>query len=215
MSLGQRPNREPGGTARRILEHARTAFNERGVAAVGMREIARDLGLSPGNVSYHFATKDALVVALIEDAHARNNAHVASSSGPLDFAEVDALFRATMQRDLANRWLMRDAVGFLVAHPQLRPLSERLQRGREARLDAIVERLIEARLLEPRRTRRARPVLRTQIVTQVFFWLPAAILSAPDDDPGERLDTHARAAMALFLPYVTATGRRRLDALLR
>lgn len=215
MSLGQRPNRDGGGTARRILEHARTAFNERGFAAVGIREIARDLGLSPGNVSYHFATKDALVVALIEDAHARNNAQATASDGELDFAEVDRIFRAAMQRDLANRWLMRDAVGFLVAHPELRGLHERLQRAREARVDGIVERLIAARLLEPRRTRRALPLLRTQILTQIFFWLPAAILSAPDQEPSEHLDTHARAALALFLPYVTATGRRRLDALLR
>jgi hypothetical protein len=154
-------------------------------------------------------------VALIEDAHARNNAQVAAISGALDFAEVDRIFRAAMQRDLANRWLMRDAVGFLAAHPELRALHEGMQRAREARFDGIVERLIAARLLEPRRTRRALPVLRVQLLTQVFFWLPAAILSAPDRDPSERLDAHARAALALFLPYVTATGRRRLDALLR
>src|SRR6186997_2413830 len=102
-------------TARRILDHARQAFNERGVAAVGIREIARDLGLSPGNVSYHFATKDALLAALVLEAHAQNNAQIAASRGPLDFAEVDRMFHAIMQRDLANRWLMRDAVGFLAA----------------------------------------------------------------------------------------------------
>lgn len=215
MTLGQRPHRPPGGTARRILEHARAAFNERGVAAVGIREIARDLGLSPGNVSYHFATKDALLTALVVDTHAENNAQVAAQSGPLDFEEVDRMFRAIMQRDLANRWLMRDAVGFLAAQPQLRALHERMQQAREGRVDGIVGRLIAARLLEPRRTKRALPVLRTQIFTQLFFWLPAALLIAPGHDPGHRLDAHARAALALFLPYVTPAGRRRLAALLR
>ena len=73
-NLGQRPKDDISPTAQRILEHARRVFNERGVAAVGIREIARDLGMSPGNLSYHFATKEALVAALVEQMHAANNA---------------------------------------------------------------------------------------------------------------------------------------------
>ena len=87
MSLGQRTKAGGNETARRILDHARRAFNERGVAAVGIREIARDLGLSPGNVSYHFPTKEALVVALIEQVHAENNAAVSAPDGPLPNAD--------------------------------------------------------------------------------------------------------------------------------
>lgn len=214
MRLGQRPNSSPQSTARRILEHARAALNERGVAAVGIREIARGLGLSPGNVSYHFATRDALLVALIEEMHEENEAVVAAPRGSLDFADVDRIFRAIMARDLENRWLMRDAVGFLAARPQLRSLHERMQRAREDRVAHIVSRLTAARLLDARRTKRALPILRIQIITQVFFWLPAALLIAPDQDPGERIDAHARAALALFLPCCTPAGRRKLDALL-
>lgn len=184
------------------------------MAAVGIREIARDLGLSPGNVSYHFATKDALLTALVEDMHRANEAAVEARRGPLDLAEVHRMFREIMERDLENRWLMRDAVGFLAARPELRPLHERMQRARDQRVSTIVSRLIDARLLDPRRAQRALPTLRIQIVTQVFFWLPAALLLAPDEDPRERLDAHARAALALFLPCCTPAGRRRLEALL-
>lgn len=214
MGLGQRPNPQRQSTAHRILEHARAAFNERGVAGVGIREIARDLGLSPGNVSYHFATRDALLTALVEDMHRENEATVAARRGPLDFAEVDRIFRATMERDFENRWLMRDAVGFLAARPQLRSLHERMQRAREDRVSGIVSRLIAARLLDGPRAKRALPTLHIQIFTQVFFWLPAALLIAPNQDPHERLDAHARAALALFLPCCTPAGRRKLDALL-
>ncbi len=179
-----------------------------------MREIARDLGLSPGNVSYHFATKDALLDALVEDMHQENTATVEARRGPLDFAEVDRIFRAIMERDLENRWLMRDAVGFLAARPQVRSLHERMQRAREERITGIVSRLTAARLLDPRRTKPMLPNLRIQIFTQVFFWLPAALLIAPDQDPRQQLDAHARAALALFLPCCTPAGRRRLEVLL-
>jgi AcrR family transcriptional regulator len=203
-----------GGTARRILDHARQAFNERGVTAVGIREIARDLGLSPGNVSYHFPTKEALVEALIEEAHAHNNAAVAAPTGPLDFEKLDAIIRGIMGRDLDNQWLMRDAVSLLFAMPALRAREQQMQRAREARVDKIAAGLIDAGLLERRRTEQALPRLRLQLITQLFFWLPAAILAAPDRDPAERLDIHARAALALFGPYCTQAGRRQLEAVL-
>src|SRR5215510_5497851 len=104
MKLGQRTNNVRGATARRILEHARRAFNQRGVAAVGIREIARELGLSPGNVSYHFPSKEALIAALVEAGHAANNA-AAGAPGPLDFDGLYAVLRAIMRRDVENRWL--------------------------------------------------------------------------------------------------------------
>ena len=213
MALGQRPNRDPpGGTARRILEHARRAFNERGVAAVGIRDLARALDLSPGNLSYHFPTKEALVVALVEEAHATNNA-VAAPQGPLDFPRLDAIIRDIMHRDVEHQWLTRDAVGLMLSLPTLRQQHERLQRGREARVDAVIGRLVDAGLLDAERTDRG--LLRLQLLTQVFFWVPAALLAAPDRDPAERLDLHARSALALFLPDATPAGRRQLEPLLR
>lgn len=214
--LGQRTNPEPSrGTERRILEHARRAFNERGVAAVGIREIARQLELSPGNVSYHFPTKEALVVALIEEEHAANNALVAMPVETLDFAGVDRIIRTIMLRDLENRWLMRDCVGLLTTLPSLRSRHQEMQRVREARVESIISRLIDAGLLDGKRTTRALSQLERQILTQVFFWLPAAMIAAPDRDPAESLDTHARAVLALFRAYCTPVGRRRLEALLK
>lgn len=214
LNLGQRPKSDSGGTRRRILEHARAAFNERGVGAVPIREIARELDLSPGNVSYHFPTKEALIAALVEEEHLANNALVASAVGPLEFAQVDQIIRTIMRRDLDNRWLMRDCVGLLTGLPSLRAVHDQMQRAREARVDAIVARLIAAGALDAERATRALPQLRQQLLTQVAFWLPAAILAAPDRDPADALDDHARSALALFSAYCTPAGRRKLDALL-
>jgi AcrR family transcriptional regulator len=214
MPLGQRTKSRSEGTARRILEHARRAFNERGVASVGIREIARDLDLSPGNVSYHYPTKEALILALVDEGHTENNAAVAASGERLDFAAVDTILRSIMRRDLENRWLMQDFVGLLISLPALRSRNEQMQRLREARVDSMAQRLIAAGLLERGRTEQALPQLRRQIITQVAFWLPSAIMAAPDRDPAASLDTYARAALALFVAYATRTGRRQLEAIL-
>lgn len=202
---------QPNGTARRILDYARRAFNERGVAAVGIRDLARELDLSPGNLSYHFPTKEALIAALVEEAHAINNAVVVLPD-PLDFIQLDRLLRTIMERDVEHQWLMRDAVGLMLSLPVLRDQHERLQRAREARVDTVIARLIDARMLDAERTDRA--LLRLQVLTQVFFWVPSALLAAPLRDPEERLDLHARAALALFAIYATPLGRRQLTPLL-
>ncbi len=211
MALGQRPKSQPAGTRRRILDHAQRAFNERGVGAVGVRDLARELGLSPGNLSYHFPTKEALIAALVDEAHAMNNA-VAAPSGPLDFVKLDHIIRSVMQRDLEHRWFMRDAADLMLTLPTLRERHERLQRAREARVDRLIAHLVDARLLDGDRT--DRELLRVQVLTQIFFWLPAALLAAPSRDPAERLDVHARAALALFDVYATPAGRRQLVPLL-
>lgn len=201
-------------TDRRILDHARRAFNERGVAAVGIREIARDLGLSPGNVSYHFPTKEALVEAMVRQGHAQNTADVNPPGPTRDFRALEAGLRAVMQRDLDHQWLLRDYVGLMVAMPALRALHDELQGPREARIERVVTGLVEAGLLDADKVRRRRAELRRQLFTQVFFWLPSAVATAPDRDPGGSLDASVHAVMALFLGYCTAAGRRQLDTLL-
>lgn len=212
--LDQRPKGKIAPTALRILDHAQRVFNERGVAAVGIREIARELEMSPGNLSYHFPTKEALVAALIEQMHAANNAVVAKPIAQLSFATVNVMLREFMHRDLEHRWLMRDCVGVMLSMPSLLPLLEPMHREREARIDRLAARLTDAGLLDSERTKRALPRLRVQLATQVAFWLPSAILAAPSRDPAERLDVHAHAALALFLPLCTPAGKRQLERVL-
>jgi hypothetical protein len=74
-------------------------------------------------------------------------------------------------------------VGLLTAYPELRPLHDEMQKVRDARTERILGRLVAAGLLEGERVKQRLPELRVQVFTQIFFWLPSAILAAPDRDP--------------------------------
>ena len=213
MALGQRTNLQVGGTAARILEHARRAFNERGVANVGVRDIARELDLSPGNVSYHFATKEALIEALIEEGHEQNN-RLFALPDKLDFATVDRIIRTILQRDLDHRWLLRDIAGLIHGMPALRPLNAKMQRVREARVDTLVHGLVAAGLLDEARVAPALTYLRQQVVMCVMFALAYAVVAAPERDLASRLDHNAKTVLALFAGYCTPAGKRQLAPLL-
>lgn len=52
------------GNRQRILESALRLFNEQGLEQVSVRDICKDLAISPGNFSYHFPDKSLLVSEL-------------------------------------------------------------------------------------------------------------------------------------------------------
>lgn len=59
-------------TRDKILEEALRQFNHQGLNSVGVRDIARSMEISPGNLSYHFPKKEDLILTLL-DAYSRSN----------------------------------------------------------------------------------------------------------------------------------------------
>lgn len=57
-------------TREKILEACRTLFNERGPGEVTTAEIAAAVGISEGNLHYHFRRKQQIVLALFEQFQA-------------------------------------------------------------------------------------------------------------------------------------------------
>lgn len=64
-----------------ILETALTLFNDRGFQNVGVRDIARELNISPGNLSYHFPRKEAILIELLEQFASRSKTYFTEYNG--------------------------------------------------------------------------------------------------------------------------------------
>ena len=62
------------GTKDRIVEAAIDLFNESGVSTVTTNHIATHLGISPGNIYYHFANKEEIVREAFERMNAEADA---------------------------------------------------------------------------------------------------------------------------------------------
>ena len=93
-AAGNRGQQGGGGqrrkTRERILEMARELFNEQGEANVTLAQIGERLGISEGNVWYHFHTKQDVIFAL--------------------FTELQTHIKANQQRNLDDlRQLRRPA----------------------------------------------------------------------------------------------------------
>ncbi len=95
-------------TAERILIASRQRFNKKGFAATTLTEIADDVGISQGNLSYHFPTKNDLVIRLQKELRRHAQArlgHAKSGSVSQDYVE-HLLSGMTMMWE--NRFIFRD-----------------------------------------------------------------------------------------------------------
>ncbi|MEO0963185.1 MAG: TetR family transcriptional regulator [Pseudomonadota bacterium] len=95
-------------TADRILEAGRRMFNEKGYASTTLTQIALAVGISQGNLTYHFPTKIDLATRLQEQARLRTKTRRANlKPGTIQDDYVEhLLFGMELTWDI--RFLLRD-----------------------------------------------------------------------------------------------------------
>lgn len=114
---------------------------ERGLAQTRVADVAAALGISPGLVFYHFATKEALLVAAFEHAVAadlsRLDRAVRRGSDPTDrLRRVLAVYGPTGQASGWRIWI--DAWALALRDAQIRAALRRLDdRWRQTMIDVV------------------------------------------------------------------------------
>ena len=101
-----------------ILETALGMFNERGVSDVGVREIARAMDISVGNLSYHFPKKEDIIVALLGKLSEYNSA---TYDDFFDGPPSLQTFLDLMERVFHNQFTYR---GMLIANPEMKKITK-------------------------------------------------------------------------------------------
>lgn len=135
-------------TRDRILNATLQLFNERGEPNVSTLEIANELGISPGNLYYHFHGKEPLTLALLEQFRAK----LAPLLTPPDDVDLDAqdywLFLHLIAEGMsAYRFLFQDLSNLSGRLPKLAVgMRQWLARLRQT-LAGLLTRLKERRVL--------------------------------------------------------------------
>jgi AcrR family transcriptional regulator len=98
----------PRQTAQRILTTALALFNRFGEPQVSTTLIATELGISPGNLYYHYPAKDALVNALFERYTGDLYALLAAAGQVRDVEDAWFLLHSLFELNWQYRFLYRD-----------------------------------------------------------------------------------------------------------
>ncbi len=146
----QRVNKEDGtGTRAKILEACRVLFNERGPAEVTTAEIAQAVGISEGNLHYHFRRKQQILVALFEEFQAALDA-VAADRRFQNVRQAEEPYRIYLTEWFNLMWEWRCFYGASVYRlaPTLKPLLMALtDRGQAKVRQALLDMVGEGRLV--------------------------------------------------------------------
>src|SRR5512138_823594 len=101
-------------TRERILATALRLFNESGTAPVSTNHIADALGISPGNLYYHFRNKEEIIRALFEQQFALwDELYILPNERMPTLADLQQLVRATFITSWEYRFIYRELIALL------------------------------------------------------------------------------------------------------
>ncbi len=130
-------------TRERIFSAAKTVLQQEGIAGLTMRKVARHAGLSPMAIYRHFADKDALLNALMEDGLAawERIARAIRATDPV--AWLEALGDAYLEFALSQPH--RFEAAFFLPAPQARQYPDDFVAGRSPVIAMALVRIDQAR----------------------------------------------------------------------
>ncbi len=126
-------------TRRRILETAIRLFNERGTRAVTTNHIAAALGISPGNLYYHFRSREDIIRAILDLMDESGFAAVRRTAGaaaPASLEDLERNFRVIQEINWRFRFFKRELPALILNDPALK---KRFRKSHDAILALITD----------------------------------------------------------------------------
>lgn len=116
MNAGSRPLK----TRDKILSKSLELFNELGERKVSTNHIAAGLGISPGNLYYHFRNKEEIIFELFCRYEQKTlSLLMAPEDRPLTYADKIGYFEGILENMWEYRFLHRDLEHLMADNPQL------------------------------------------------------------------------------------------------
>ncbi|MDH5655746.1 MAG: TetR/AcrR family transcriptional regulator [Spirochaetia bacterium] len=204
FSHGQTPGLS---TKELILKTALELFNRDGVLQTSTREIAEACGISQGNLTYHFARKNEIIISLFERLKESNDRIISEMAREDDFSPEN--FRTGIRKKFeamhAYRFLFLDFLNILREIETLKTQYAKLDLQREKEFFQILEMLQRQNLLKKNLQVNAYTSLYRMFGIYFNFWLTDAELRLKHgaDVIGEYEET----AFQFLIPYLNKKGR--------
>lgn len=200
-------------TRSRILETSLRLFNDFGEPNVTTTSIADEMNISPGNLYYHFRSKDEIVNTLFAEFEREVDGVLAAPSArSADVEDVWLFLHVLFESIWRYRFLYRDLSDLLSRNRLLELRVKRLLEQQVRAAAALCEALVAAG--EMRAAPAEIPALATNMVVVTTYWLSFEYVRDPRN-PREDA-TLARGAyqvMALVAPFLVGKSRALFERL--
>jgi AcrR family transcriptional regulator len=193
-------------TRARIIETALGLFNEHGTGAISTNHIAQALGISPGNLYYHFRNKEEIIRAILErkDARWESLYHLPEDRAPT-LADVGRLVRENFSLVWDYRFFFRELSTLTQCDPLLKQRYQQMRRERLAAFEEIFQHFVSTGVARPPSS----PALVANLAKLCWlisdYWLPFVELDGEPMLP-DVIEQGVALYMQVLDPYINQTG---------
>ena len=214
MVTPRKPRRR---TKERVLESALAMYNRFGEPNVSINAVASDMGISPGNLYYHYPSKDTVTLALVNQ-HAQALHELLAAAGDVGDVESAWFFlHALFEHIWQTRFVYRDQNDLLTKSRALETLVRDMLDAKVAALAAMLNALQVHGWIPKEATQLHQ--LSQNMALVINYWLSFAYVR----DPRQALEPESQQAavltgalhsLGLLLPYLTPPAQAHLQVLM-
>lgn len=208
----------PRRTAERILSTTLGLFNRFGEPNVATTLIASDMGISPGNLFYHFPSKELLVNALFDAFEERMFHLLPAAADVKDLEHAWFFMHSVFELIWEHRFIYRDLNDLLSKNRHLESqVKEVLQRQQQA-FEQLLKGLQANGLLT--QTDTEHNSCATHMVVMLTWWLSYEYVQDPrhameDNNANRSALRGAQQVLGVLLPYLHAQPKAQLQSLIQ
>jgi AcrR family transcriptional regulator len=208
----------PRRTAERILATALDLFNRFGEPNVATTLIASDMGISPGNLFYHFPAKELLVNALFDEYLSEMNRLLPAAADVRDMEHAWFFMHSLFELIWRHRFIYRDLNDLLSKNRHLEEETKTVLRHKQQAFEAMLSGLQTHGLLNQSPTERHSCA--THMVVLQTWWLSYEYVQNPrhaleDTNADHSALRGAQQVLGLLLPYLNESPKAQLQALIQ
>ena len=206
----------PRRTAERILEVTLELFNRFGEPNVSTTLISAELGISPGNLYYHYPAKDELINTLFDRYEHALNDLLNASDGVRNVEDAWFFMHTLFELIWQYRFLYRDLNDLLSKNRRLETHFQWVLKNKTRAVKTLLDGMSRAGAI--RIDSREVEVTATSMVVLLTYWLSFEYVRDPRNalEPANAQSALLRGAhhvLSLLVPYLEQGQRMHLQAL--
>lgn len=206
----------PRRTAERILEVTLELFNRFGEPNVSTTLISAELGISPGNLYYHYPAKDELINALFGRYEKALNELLNAADGVRNVEDAWLFFHMLFELIWDYRFLYRDLNDLLSKNRKLETHFQFVLKHKTRAVEQVLSGLVRGSSM--RLAQLDATAVATAMVVVLTYWLSYEYVREPRKalEPEHAATTLARGAwhvLSLLGPYLEPAAREHLQQL--
>lgn len=197
-------------TREKIFQKALKFYNDEGIEYVGVRELAKALKISPGNLAYHFPKKEDLILEVAKRLTVTNTESFSEIDSDFSLYNFLKSFRQIFYNHLQYKCLFLSFVHLVRQYPEMATNYKLSAKARNDMFHTHVKRLIDEGYLKIDVEEVADNVAYINLIGR--FWLSEAAINQHEGSDEEIINYYLKLIAGLFKGKTTAKGTKELKA---